>query len=255
MRRPEERGAGAVTNVVLGVGARRPRLAALERRLGHEFQEPALLRQALLHRSYLNENPGEALDSNERLEFIGDAILNMVVSRRLYDDYPGAGEGWLTEVRSRLVRNDTLALLAEQYDLGRYLVLGRGVEAQNGRTRPAILGRTLEAVIGAVYLDGGLRAAQRCVLEALKPELDVIAIAGLERDPKSLLQQACQAHRHAAPTYHTVEERGPAHEREFAVEVRLEGRLLGRGEGKSKQAAEKAAAEAALRALPEDAIP
>ena len=258
--KPPERGTGAVTSAAasraaLSVGSRRPRLTALERRLGYEFQEPTLLRQALLHRSYLNENPGELLESNERLEFIGDAILNMVVSRRLYDDYPGAGEGWLTEVRSRLVRNDTLALLAEHYDLGRYLVMGRGVEAQNGRNRPAILGRTLEAVIGAIYLDGGLRAAQRYILELLKPELNVIAIAGLERDPKSLLQQACQAHRHAAPSYHTVEERGPAHEREFTVEVRLEGRPLGRGEGKSKQVAEKAAAEAALQALPEDAIP
>ena len=208
----------------------------------------------MIHRSYLNENPDEGVESNERLEFLGDAVLGSVVSRRLYHDYPHAAEGWLTEVRSRLVRNETLALLALDYELGRYLVLGKGVEAQGGRERPAILGRAFEAVIGAIHLDGGVRAARRFILQALAAELGTIAVAGLERDPKSLLQQACQANWRTVPNYRTVEERGPAHDRDFRVEVRLDGKVMGSGEGKSKQAAQQAAAEAALRALPVEAL-
>lgn len=226
------------------------RLDVLTRRLGYRFDNGALLRQALLHRSYLNENPQELLESNERLEFLGDAVLDQIISRRLYDDYPAAGEGWLTEVRSLLVRNETLALLADQYGLGSYIVLGKGIDAQNGREQPAILGRTFEALIGAIYLDGGLRAARRFVLRALAADLTTIAIAGFERDPKTLLQEACQSRWHATPTYHTIDERGPAHAREFTVLVRLKDHDLATGEGKSKQAAEKIAAEAALRSLP-----
>jgi ribonuclease-3 len=234
---------------------RSTRLDLLAQRLGHDFNDRALLRQAMVHRSFLNENPGDPVESNERLEFLGDAVLDSVVSRRLYDDYPTASEGWLTEVRSILVRNETLAALAREYDLGRYLVMGKGVEAQDGRRRPAILGRTFEAILGAVYLDGGWRAAQRVIIRALADQLQAIAVAGLERDPKSLLQQACQAEWHAAPRYLTVEERGPAHERQFRVEVHVNGEVLGDGEGLSKQAAEKAAAEVALRALPANAVP
>lgn len=227
----------------------------LAQRLGHQFKDPGLLREALIHRSYLNEHPEEGTESNERLEFLGDSVLGAVVARRLYDDYPHANEGWLTEVRSLLVRNETLAELAANYELGDYLVMGNGVEAQSGRSRPAILGRTFEAVIGAIYLDGGQRAAQRFILRALAPQIEAIGIAGLERDPKSVLQQACQAQWRTTPDYRTVEERGPAHEREFRVEVRLNGDVLADGEGMSKQSAEKAAAEAALRTLPVDAIP
>lgn len=236
-------------------GGRSTRLDLLAQRLGHDFADRALLRQAMVHRSHLNENPGEPIESNERLEFLGDAVLDSVISRRLYDDYPTASEGWLTEVRSLLVRNEALAERARAYDLGRYIVMGKGVEAQDGRQRPAILGRTFEAVLGAVYLDGGWRAAERVILRALAGQLEAIAVAGVERDPKSLLQQACQAEYRATPRYHTVEERGPAHEREFRVEVRVNGEIMGDGQGPSKQAAEKAAAEVALRALPADAIP
>ncbi len=226
-------------------------LDGLARRLGHAFRRPELLQQALVHRSYLNETPDAAQESNERLEFIGDSVLGLIVARRLYEDYPAASEGWLTEVRSRLVRNATLARIAEDYALGEALVLGRGVEQQQGRQRAAILGRTLEAVIGAVYLDDGLRAAQRVVLQALREEMAAIAIAGLERDPKSLLQEACQARWRDTPSYHTVAERGPAHEREFDVEVRLAAQVLGQGRGASKQAAEQAAARVALNRLPD----
>lgn len=238
-----------------GVRPRSTRLDVLERRLGHRFADRDLLRQAMVHRSYLNENPAEPLASNERLEFLGDAVLDSVISRRLFDDYPTAAEGWLTEVRSLLVRNETLGAIAAEYDLGRYLIMGKGVEAQEGRARPAILGRAFEALFGAVYLDGGWRAAQRVILRALADPLAAIAVAGLERDPKSILQQACQAEWRSTPRYHTVEQRGPAHERQFRVEVRLNGETLGGGEGQSKQAAEKAAAEMALRGLPAHVIP
>lgn len=234
---------------------RSTRLDLLAQRLGHSFDDPTLLRTAMTHRSYLNENPDKPLVSNERLEFLGDAVLGAVVSRRLYDDYPNAAEGWLTEVRSRLVRNEMLASLAQEYELGRYLVLGKGVEGQEGRRRPTILGRSFEAVIGAIYMDGGQRSAQRFILRALAAELATIAVTGLERDAKSLLQQACQAQWRVAPRYHTIEQRGPAHDRDFRVEVRLNGEVLATGEGKTKQAAEKLAAEAALQRLPEGAIP
>ena len=230
-------------------------LLALQELIGHRFADAALLQQALVHRSYLNEHPERPLESNERLEFLGDAVLDAVISRRLFEDYPHAGEGWLTEVRSRLVRNDTLGERALAYDLGRFLVMGRGVDVQGGRERPAVLGRAFEAVIGAVYLDGGWRAARRFILRALAEELQYIAVAGLRRDPKSLLQQACQARWHATPVYTTVEESGPAHERQFRVEVHLDGELLGDGGGASKQTAEMAAAERALQRLPEEALP
>ena len=238
-----------------GSASRSTRLDLLQEQLGYRFRDPGLLRTALVHRSFLNESPGEPAESNERFEFLGDAILDAVISRRLFDDYPAANEGWLTEVRSLLVRNETLGRLAERYALGRYVVMGKGVEAQDGRERPGILGRTLEALIGAIYLDGGQRAAQRFILRALADELRAIGVAGLERDPKSLLQQACQAEWHTTPAYQTVDAWGPAHDRAFRVEVRVDGRPLGRGEGKSKQAAEKAAAEAALQQIPEHAIP
>ena len=248
-------GAGAVTAGGGTTVRRSARLDELAERLGCRFKEPTLLRQAMIHRSYLNENPTEPLESNERLEFLGDAVLSSVVARRLYEDYPNAAEGWLTEVRSLLVRNETLAQVALRYELGRYLVLGKGVEAQDGRERPAILGRAFEALVGAICLDGGLQAAQRFVMRALRPQLEAVAVAGLERDAKSVLQQVCQAQWHTAPRYETVEQRGPAHEREFQVEVWLNEERLASGEGKSKQAAEKAAAEAALRQWPGEGIP
>lgn len=231
------------------------RLETLARRLGHSFKQPRLLHAAMVHRSYLNENPDATVESNERLEFLGDAVLGSVISRRLFDEYPNAGEGWLTEVRSLLVRNETLADVAQAYELGAHVVLGKGVETQGGRERPAILGRAFEAVVGAIYVDGGQRAAQRFVLRALRTQLEAVGVAGLTRDPKSVLQQACQAQWRTTPSYRTIEERGPAHDREFTVEVRLNGDVLAQGEGKSKQAAEKAAAEEALRALPVEALP
>ena len=227
----------------------------LAQRLGYEFRESLLLRDALRHRSYLNEHPEKGTESNERLEFLGDAVLGAVIARRLYDDYPHANEGWLTEVRSMLVRNETLADVAAGYELGKYLVMGNGVAGQSGRQRPTILGRAFEAVIGAVYLDGGQRAAQRFILRALAPQIEAIGIAGLERDPKTVLQQACHAKWRTDPDYRIVEEEGPPHRREFRVEVCLNNDVLAEGKGMSKQAAERAAAIAALRALPVDAIP
>ena len=154
------------------------------------------------------------------------------------------------------MRNVTLAEVAERYALGRYLVLGRGVEEQDGRNRPSLLG----ALAGgadrrALRRRRATRPARRLILGALARELEAVAIGGLERDPKSLLQQACQAHWHATPSYRTVRESGPPHAREFLVEVRLGGEIFGSGEGRSKQAAERSAAEAALQRLPEGALP
>ncbi len=230
-------------------------IAMLTKRLGYKFRDNYLLRQALMHRSHLNEKPEESPLSIERLEFLGYAILSSEISRYLYDHYPNESEGWLTEVRSQLDRNDTLGSIARSQEIGRYLIMGRGVEAQNGRDRTAILGRAWEAIIGAIYLDGGIRSAQRIILRSLEVEIRTIAVAGLARDPKSILQEICQANWREAPQYYTIDQSGPSHNLNFRVEVRMKNDVLGTGEGKSKQSAEKAAANAALHALPEDISP
>ncbi len=224
-------------------------LSDLERAIGVRFKNRGLLRQALVHTSYVNENPGLDLGSNERLEFLGDAVLGLVIGKLLYQDFPEVDEGRLTELRAHLVRRDTLARAAARLRLGEYLRLGRGEEAAGGRDRPTNLAHAFEALVGAVYLDQGIDAVERFVHEALGPELATVRERRVPADPKSQLQEYVQSHWQITPTYRTVRIEGPDHARRFTVEVSVGGEVLGAGEGRSKQQAEKAAARVALEAL------
>jgi ribonuclease-3 len=223
--------------------------ASLLKLLEIDFRRPALLEQALVHRSYLNEAPELELESNERMEFLGDAVLGLIVSERLYTDYPALSEGHLSQIRSLLVRWDTLAEVAERISLGDYLVLGRGEEMSGGRNRPSNLAGALEAVIGAAFLDGGMGKARRLVLGLLDPELEKVAAGAVAVDSKSRLQHVVQSRWHEIPKYRLVSSVGPDHAKTFTVEVMAHSEVLGRGEGRNKKQAELAAARRALEAL------
>ncbi|MEK7248165.1 MAG: ribonuclease III, partial [Chloroflexota bacterium] len=209
--------------------------------LSISFKDPAKLEQALFHRSYLNEAP-EDVESNERLEFLGDAVLGLVISERLFKDYPELSEGKLSQIRAILVRWDALANAAERINLGDYLVLGNGEDMSGGRTRPSNLAGGLEALIGAAYLDGGLRVAQKLVLKLLKPDLDEIAAQGFSADSKSELQHVAQTRWHEIPRYALISSEGPDHAKLFTVDVSVGDQVLGRGQGRNKKQAELNAA-------------
>lgn len=230
-----------------------PALAALQDRIGIRFRDEALLLTALTHSSYANEHPEDGSGTNERLEFLGDAVLGLVAAEALYEEFPDEQEGRLTEWRSQLVMGPTLARVAETLGLGTVLRLGRGEETTGGRERERNLERAYEALVGAVMLDRDLDAARDFVRRTLQEEFD-----GLDGDqalvnPKGALQQMTQGES-APPEYLTVEEQGLEHEREFTVEVRIAGRTVGSGRGGSKQLAEKSAAREALEALRRDIL-
>ncbi len=222
-------------------------LASLEEKLGFRFHRPELFREALTHTSYVNEKPCGFPFDNERLEFLGDAVFDLLVAEELYHRFPLAREGELTAMRASLVRTDSLARISRRIDLPSHLFLGRGEEASGGRERPANLCASLEAVVGATYLDQGLDETRRLVRYLLGDALDVLAETKATRDPKSLLQERVQARWHCTPIYHTVSESGPDHAKEFLVEVVVGDRVAGRGRGSNKQTAEQAAARAALK--------
>ena len=221
----------------------------LEKRLGVTFKSPQLLQNALVHSSYVNENPDAASESNERLEFLGDAVLGLVVADELYAAYPDDDEGHLTELRAHLVRRDTLAQAASRMRLGEELLLGHGEDDGGGRSRPTNLSHVYEAVVGAVFLDQGLEPARRFVLDSLEDELAEVRTQGSPLDPKSRLQELCQARFQSTPLYQLVETEGPDHSRSFTIEAIVNGQQLGTGSGPSKQQAEKRAALEALRKL------
>lgn len=223
--------------------------ASLQKALEIDFRRPALLEQALVHRSYLNEAPELDLESNERMEFLGDAVLGLVISERLYGDYPALSEGHLSQIRALLVRWDTLAEAAERISLGDYLILGRGEEMSGGRTRPSNLAGGLEALIGAAFLDGGITKARKLVLKLLGPELEKVAAGAVAVDSKSQLQHVVQTRWHEIPTYGLISSVGPDHAKTFTVEVVVNSEVLGRGEGRNKKQAELAAARQALDTL------
>jgi ribonuclease-3 len=204
-------------------------LATLQSTLGVTFQDPLLLQQALTHRSFLNENPDFPLPSNERLEFLGDALLGFVVAEKLHSDLPHLWEGALTVLRAALVCNETLARIASSFHLGDHLYLGRGEEMSGGRHRQSNLSSALEAVIGAIFKI----TEEESIEESIK-------------DYKSKLQVLVQAEQQTTPVYRIVEEKGPAHDKLFTVEVVVGDAVLGRGSGKGKRAAEQKAAQAAL---------
>lgn len=223
-------------------------IAKLESSLGLEFKNKDLLQQALYHRSYLNEAADE-VESNERMEFLGDAVLGHVISDKLYRDYPTLTEGQLSQIRALLVRWDALAKAAQRISLGDYLVLGRGEELSGGRERPSNLAGALEALIGAAFLDGGVTRARKLVLQLLKPDLEEIAKKGITADSKSELQHIAQTRWRQIPIYKLVSSEGPDHAKLFTVEVSLGSEMMGRGQGRTKKQAELNAARQALETL------
>lgn len=224
------------------------RVAGLQKALGLEFRNPVLLREALTHRSYLNEI-NQAWPSNERLEFLGDAILGMISTDFLFRRFGDIGEGELTNLRSALVRTETLARFAQEIDLGRYLFLGRGEEMSQGRQRTGGLACAFEALIGARYLDAGYDAARSFALQFLDRELTAVLEGRLHKNAKSVLQELVQARMQQTPSYHLIDESGPDHAKVFTVQVRIGNRVVGEGHDRSKRGAEQAAAESALQHL------
>jgi len=220
-----------------------------QRALGIFFANKALLEQAFAHSSYLNENPEFTLPSNERLEFLGDAILDFIVAERLYRGLSELPEGELTEIRASLVCRETLAKMASSLKLGDWLLLGRGEEANGGRTRQSNLANVMEALIGAIYLDQGLAKAKGFVLKQLEPEVKKIKAGEVTPNYKALLQEFIQGKGKATPVYHLVEATGPDHDKQFTVEVLIGDEVLGRGTGKNKKAAEMKAARSAWEKL------
>ena len=202
-----------------------------------------------MHLSYLNENPSFARPSNERLEFLGDAILNFIVTERLYEEFPQVSEGELTEIRAALVCRDTLAELASSLELGDWLLLGRGEEANGGRAKESNLANVMEALIGALYLDQGVAKARRFILKQLKPELEKVKAGRITPNYKALVQELIQGQKKPTPVYRLVEATGPDHSKQFTAEILVEGEALGKGVGKSKKVAESQAARAAWEKL------
>ena len=232
-------------------GGSRP-AAELEQALGLSFRDRGLLRQALTHRSYVNENSGNDADSYERLEFLGDVVVRLIVSEELYHRLPDCDEGGLTRRWTALLSQRSLAAAAERLGVAPYLLLGRGFESVGGRENEAVLGDVMESVIAAVYLDGGYDSVRRFVLSALSDGIEAACRPGWRPDnPKAELQELLQGRGQPTPEYRVVESSGPAHQPEFTVEVSADGAALGWGIGRSKNAAETEAARTALQVLKE----
>ena len=228
----------------------RASIKALESVLGFSFKDPSLIRLALVHRSYCNENGLEPSESYERLEFLGDAVLELAVSTELYRRFPDADEGELTKTRSSLVRRETLAQIARRINLGEHLLVGKGVEATNGRQQDSVLAAAFEALMAAVYIDQGNEFTRQLILRLIDAELTQAERAGgPPENPKSKLQEMVQGQGLVPPQYRVVSSEGPDHGPVFTVEVLVDGQVVGAGAGGKKSEAENAAAQAALAAL------
>ncbi|MDA1127168.1 MAG: ribonuclease III [Chloroflexi bacterium] len=218
--------------------------------LGFSFKDPSLLRLALVHSSYCNENDLDPSESYERLEFLGDAVLELAISTELYRRLPDAAEGDLTKSRSSLVRGETLARIARRIDLGNRLLVGKGVDSTNGRHQDSILAAAFEALVAAVYLDQGNEFTRRFIIGLFDAELTQVERTGRPpENPKSTLQEIVQGRGLNPPVYRLVSSEGPDHGPVFTVEVMVDGEVVGSGIGGKKSDAEGAAAEAALTAL------
>ena len=221
-------------------------LSKLEKKLGFKFKNKNLLRQAFVHRSYLNEHPNFSLDHNERLEFLGDAVLELVTTGYLYKNYPNP-EGELTSWRAALVNSQMLAKIATKLKIDSYLLLSKGEAKDTGRARQYISADTFEALVGAIYLDQGLKQSVKFIEKNLLDELPQILEKKLYRDAKSLFQEKAQDRLGITPTYKVLKEWGPDHVKHFEVGVYLEKELVSRGEGASKHQAQEKAAQEALK--------
>ena len=222
-------------------------MKTLETKLGYQFQNPKLLDHALTHSSYANEHHLGSISSNERLEFLGDSVLGMIVADHLYRTFPDLPEGDLTRIRANLVCEGSLVLVAKEWDLGRYLKLGKGENACGGRSRPSILADAVEAVLAAVFLDGGLAHDRDIIQRFLLDRMEQVNRAS--RDHKTYLQELVQRKSGQVLSYELIGESGPDHNTTFQMQVLLNGQPIGQGTGHSKKEAEQAAANAAIERL------
>jgi len=218
----------------------------LEERIGYKFRNPLLLAEALTHPSLGHETQQRHFD-NQRLEFLGDAILQLVITEYLFGHFKDQPEGQLTKLRSRLVSRDALKSHAIELDLGQFLLMGRGEEASGGRARVSTLADAFEALIGAIYLDGGLEDAKKFILEQAQKNLADVTEEPVDINPKGNLQELLQSISPRSPVYELVSQSGPEHDKRFVVQAVWEGVVLGKGSGKSKKQAETAAAEQAMQ--------
>lgn len=218
----------------------------LQEAIGYTFADGRLLIEALTHKSYSNEQPAGSTPCNERLEFLGDAVLDLVVSRYVFVRYPQAQEGELTRIRAEVVSEKGLAVVARRLRLGDFLLLGRGEERSGGREKESLIANALEALLGAVFCDGGFEAARLLAEELFTGQLDKAGRRKQSIDHKTRLQELSQARYAVAPEYIVVCEEGPEHRRQYTIEVSLAGKALGRGQGSTKKKAEQ---QAALRAI------
>lgn len=225
---------------------RRETLRQLEKKLGVRFRNLEILNQALVHRSYLNGKPVTRIESNERMEFLGDSVLGLVVNEHLYHEHPDENEGNLTKIKSLVVSRQILAQKAEETGLGRFLLLSPSESEAGGRNRTSIIADALEAVIGAIYIDHGLEPARRFIGALMLEGMDEITANEDHINYKSLLQEKVQSERKVHPVYRIRKEMGPDHEKTFNVDVSVGGRVIGHGQGRTKKEAEQAAARAAL---------
>jgi ribonuclease-3 len=214
--------------------------------LSYQFKDLAILREALTHRSYVNESDEPNVRDNERFEFLGDAVIDLVVSEELMRRYPEAREGALSKMRASVVSEAALASLAISIHLGEALRLGRGEDLSGGRSKPSLIANAFEALVAGIYLDGGLEAVREVLLLHLPLPSSALPLRG---DPKTEIQQRIQAEKHITPTYRVVEESGPDHSKMFLVEMVVGGEVLGRGAGRTKKEAEQSAAAVVLREL------
>jgi len=224
--------------------------ADLQAQLGYTFRDPVLLRLSLTHPSVAHEQ-GLPVQTNQRLEFLGDAVLQLVLTDELYDKFPAFGEGPLTKARAKLVNRRSLAERARHLGLGKHLIVSRGEEISGGRERPSALADTFEAILGAIFLDGGFDAAREFILKEFLRAFGELSVIPILENPKGELQELLQAYSSEAPRYHVVSVSGPDHDRIFECTVHHAGAELARGRGRSKKSAESEAALAALKALRE----
>lgn len=221
-------------------------MTPLEERIGYQFKNPLLLAEALTHPSVGHETKRDHLD-NQRLEFLGDAVLQLVMTERLFRHFDEEAEGRLTKLRSRLVSRETLKSYAIALDLGSHLVMGRGEDSSGGRERTSTLGDAFESLIGAIYLDSGLEEARIFILEQARADLEQIAEEPVDINPKGELQELLQSISPSSPAYEVISQSGPEHEKTFLVEAKWEGIVIGKGSGRNKKQAETAAAEEAFQ--------
>jgi ribonuclease-3 len=221
-------------------------MSPIEERIGYKFRNSLLLAEALTHPSLGHETQRYHFD-NQRLEFLGDAVLQLVISEHLFRRFGGEAEGQLTKLRSRLVSRETLKMHAAALDLGRYLLMGRGEETSGGRDRTSTLADAFEALIGAIYLDGGLDSAREFILTQAHSDLAQLAKEPIEINPKGQLQELLQSLSPRSPVYELISQSGPEHEKTFVVQAVWEGIVLGQGSGRSKKQAETAAALEAMK--------